>query len=109
MKFSHDDTNLPFRRKRKSAEKKTVTLYDEIMKLENKGVGMNIIVIYKNDGVSKMDLGLIKAYQHKTNMHIVDFDGDLQRLYLLNWKIRDLSGLKKKIIKIIRFFNHYIK
>ena len=109
MKFSHDDTNLPFRRKRKSAEKKTVKLYDEIMKLENKGVGMNIVIIYKNDGVSKMDLGTIKAYHHKTNMHIIDFNEDLQRLYLLNWKIRDLSGLKKKIIKIIRFFNYYIK
>jgi hypothetical protein len=109
MKYSYDDADLPFRRKRKSSEKGTVALYDEIMKTENKGVGMNIIIIYKNDGVSKMDLGLITAYQQKKNMHIVDFNGDLQRLYLLNWKIRNLSGLKKKIIKIIRFFNYYIK
>jgi hypothetical protein len=109
MKFSYDDAELPFRRKRISAERKTVRLYDEIMKLRNKGVGMYIIVIYKNDGVTKMDLGLIKTYDSKKDMHIIDFDGDIQRLYLLNWKIRDLSGLKETIVKTIRFFNYYIK
>jgi len=109
MRFSYDDAELPFRRKRISAERKTVRLYDEIMKLRNKGVGMYIIVIYKNDGITKMDLGLIKTYDSKKDMHIIDFDGDIQRLYLLNWKIRDLSGLKETIVKTIRFFNYYIK
>lgn len=109
MRFSYDDAELPFRRKRISAERKTVRLYDEIMKLRNKGVGMYIIVIYKNDGITKMDLGLIKTYDSEKDMHIIDFDGDIQRLYLLNWKIRDLSGLKETIVKTIRFFNNYIK
>jgi len=107
--FSHDDLELHFLRRRSSAEKGTVKLYDALMKNNDKGVGSYIIVTSQINGEEYNEVGRILQYDKDTNMHIVQFTSNVQRLYFYNWKIRDLLFVKKKILGIIKFYSNYMR
>jgi len=107
--LTHDDLDLFYLRRRPSAEKGTIKLYDSLMQKKDKGVGDNIIITSKIEGESSSDVGCILHYDEENDMFFIQIGSSVQRLYFYNWKIRDLSFVKNKIKSTIKFYLNYMK
>ena len=107
--LSEDDLLQKYQRKKDHAERGTVKIYDNLMSEPNKGVDKVIIISSELQGIETQEVGTILYYDKINKMHLIEISNKIQRLNLLNWKVRDMSQVKRTLKNLLSFFHFWMK